>query len=246
MGNAGNARVAVVTGAAGKGMGRSIALTLAREGARIVVNYRNSEAEAHAIAEHIRGRGGQALPVKADVSTQQGCQGLIEAATGEFGTVDICIINPGAGWHPEPPDALDVEGALADARQELGPLYWLMALTLPGMSERRWGRIIAISLALTPHSPSYAYDVAKAARTAAALRAKNRIWQMGATVNVIAPGPVGGIDTLEEAVAMCDHGPAWAERANVTPQDIAEGVAFLCSDEAQFVSGCQLPSMWRQ
>ena len=69
---------------------------------------------------------------------------------------------------------------------------------------------------------------------------------MGATVNVIAPGPVGGIDTLEEAIALCDHGPAWAERANVTPQDVAEGVAFLCSDEAQFVSGCQLPYMWRE
>ena len=70
MGKAGNVRVAVVTGAAGKGMGRSIALTLAREGAGVVVNYRTSEAEARAIAEHIRSRGGQALPVKADVSTQ--------------------------------------------------------------------------------------------------------------------------------------------------------------------------------
>jgi NAD(P)-dependent dehydrogenase (short-subunit alcohol dehydrogenase family) len=227
-------------------MGRSIALTLAREGASVVVNYRSSEAKARAIADHINRRGGKAIPAKADVSTQEGCRHLIEAATAEFGKVDICVINPGAGWHPEPPEALDVEGALADARQELGPVYWLMAFTLPGMSQRKWGRIIAISLALTSDSPAYAYDVAKAARTAAVLRAKNRLWQMGATVNVIAPGPVGGIDTLDEAVALCDHGPAWKERANVTPQDIAEGVAFLCSDEAQFVSGCQLPFMWRQ
>lgn len=226
-------------------MGRSIALTLAREGASVVINYRSSEAEANAIVEHIRGREGKALSVKADVFTQEGCEELIVAATKEFGKVDICIINPGAGWHPEPPDALDAEGALADACQELGPLYWLMGLTLPGMSERKWGRIIAISLALSQDSPSYSYDVAKAARTAAALRAKNRIWQMGATVNVIAPGPVGNIDTLEKAIALCDHGPAWNERANVTPQDVAEGVAFLCSDEAQFVSGCQLPYVWR-
>ena len=60
-------RVAVVTGAAGQGMGRSIALTLAREGARVVVNYRSSQENAEAIVEHILARDGEATAVQADV-----------------------------------------------------------------------------------------------------------------------------------------------------------------------------------
>ena len=100
-------------------------------------------------------------------------------------------------------------------------------------------------MALSPESPSYAYDAAKAARTAAALRAKNPLWKMGVTINVIAPGPVDKIGTLGQAIDLCDHGPAWAQRTNATGQDIAEGVAFLCSGEAQFVSGSQLGYLWR-
>lgn len=69
-------RVAVVTGAAGAGMGRSIALTLAREGAAVLVNYRTSEAQARAIVDHIEGRGGSAAAVQADVFEPEGCKAV--------------------------------------------------------------------------------------------------------------------------------------------------------------------------
>lgn len=95
-------KVALVTGAAGNGMGRSIALTLAREGAGVVVNYRTSADSAQAVVAHIAGRGGKALAYQADVTQLDQCQGLVDAAVETFGKVDICIIGPGAGWHPEP------------------------------------------------------------------------------------------------------------------------------------------------
>jgi NAD(P)-dependent dehydrogenase (short-subunit alcohol dehydrogenase family) len=235
--------VAIVTGAAGQGMGRSIALTLAREGARVVVNYCASEESARAIAEHIVGRGGEAIAVQADVFEAEGCRRLVEETMARFGQVDICLIGPGGGWHPEPPHRVDAAGALHDVRQELALIYHLMPLVLPGMYERGWGRLIALSLEPGYGSPGYAYNVAKAARTHALLLARDEAWRHGVTLNVIGPGPVPGIGSLEAAVEQCDGGPAWQGREGASPQDIAEGVAFLCSEAGRYISGCVLTYM---
>ena len=132
-------RVAIVTGAAGQGMGRSIALTLAREGAAVVVNYLNSEPQASAIVGHITSRGGAALKVKADVASPDGCEALVKESLNRFGKVDICIVGPGGGWHPGPAHQVDVNAAMDDVRRELVPLYSLMKLLLPQMYDRQWG-----------------------------------------------------------------------------------------------------------
>jgi 3-oxoacyl-[acyl-carrier protein] reductase len=234
-------KVALVTGAAGNGMGRSIALTIAREGASVVVNYRNRVNEAAAIVEYIESRDGKAIAFQADITRLNQCREMYDAAIREFGRVDICIVNPGAGWHEEAIDKLDVEGALDDINREVAPLYNLMSLALPGMYERKWGRFIGISLALGLPSPSYAYDAAKAARTGALKRAAGDAWRHGVTVNVITPGPVAEIPDFEEAIELCQHGRAWTERSNINPQDIAEGIAWLCSDAGRYVTGCEIP-----
>jgi len=238
-------RVAIVTGAAGKGMGRSIALTLAREGATVVVNFRTSADSAAAIVAHIESCGGRALAVAADVTEPDQCRALVDAACERFGQVDICIIGPGAGWHPESIDKLDAAGALEDVQKELAPIYHLMPLVLPGMYERQWGRLIAIALAPPFNSPAYAYNVAKAARAQAMLIARDAACSGGVTLNTIGPGPVGEIASLEEAIEQCDHGPAWQKRGTASPQDVAEGVAFLCSEAGNFISGANLPYMYR-
>ena len=166
-------KVAIVTGSAGSGMGRSIALTLAREGARVVVNYLTSAASAAAIVSHIESRGGRALALQADVTQQDGCRELVEATVTTFGQVDICIIGPGGGWHAEPIDALHSAEALDDAHRELAPLYHLMPLVLPDMYERKWGRLVGIAQHPTKRSPAYAYNAGKAARSHALLLAQD-------------------------------------------------------------------------
>jgi 3-oxoacyl-[acyl-carrier protein] reductase len=238
-------KVAVVTGAAGKGMGRSIALTLAREGARVVVNYRTSEESAQAIVAHVESRGGDAMAVQADVFEADGCRRLVDETLARFGQVDICVVGPGGGWHPEPVEQLDPAAALEDVRRELSPLYHLMGLVLPGMYERRWGRLIGIAMLPPYDSPAYAYNVAKAARAHALRLARDEAWRNGVTVNIVGPGPVPEIESLAQAIEQCDHGPAWLERATTSPQDVAEGVAFLCSGAGRFISGCELPYLFR-
>ena len=234
-------KVAIVTGAAGNGMGRSIALTLAREGASVVVNYRTSSDSAAAIVAQIEKRNGHALAFQADVTEQDQCKALVEATVSNFGQVDICIIGPGGGWHPDPIDKLNAAQALDDAHSELAPLYHLMPLVLPGMYQRKWGRLIGLGLHPTKLPPAYAYNAGKAARNQAFLLAEDSAWSNGVTVNVICPGPVDELPTLEAATELCEHGNSWVERNNVTPQDIAEGVAMLCSEAGRFITGCQLP-----
>ncbi len=238
-------KVAIVTGGAGKGMGRSIVLTLAREGASVVVNYLTSRDSAVGIVEHIESQGGNALAAQADVTRADDCNVLVDAAVDRFGQVDICIVGPGAGWHLEPIDKLDAMAALEDAQKELAPIYHLMPLVLPGMYERKWGRLITLALTPPYNSPAYAYNVAKAARTHALLIARDLAWPNGVTVNTIGPGPVPAIETLERAIEQCEHGPAWQARATTSPQDVAECVAFLCSEAGNFISGAVLPYMHR-
>jgi len=237
-------RVAVVTGAAGNGMGRSIALTLAREGADVVVNWRASEREADGIVEAIRARGRDTIAVQADVLTKEGCERLITATVQRFGRVDILVIGPGAGWNPGPLEALDAEEALGDARSELAPMYHLLPRVLPGMYERRWGRIIALGLAPPYTSPAYSYSVGKAARSAAVELGWERLWAHGVTLNAVGPGPVPEIGTLDEAIEQCDHAPAWKDRATASPQDVAESIAFLSSEAGRFISGAVVPVRW--
>lgn len=234
-------RVAIVTGAAGSGMGRSIALTLAREGAKVIVNYRSSEDSARAIVDYIRSRAGAAIAVQADVFEADGCKKLVDTAADRFNQIDICIVGPGAGWHPEPIQRLDPTASLEDVNCEIAPLYYLMPLVLPGMYERKWGRFVGIALHPTNLPPAYSYNVGKAARMQALLLAQDQAWQNGVTVNVIGPSPVPAIDSLEEAIEQCEHRLAWQKRTAISPQDIAEGVAFLCSEAGRFITGCVLP-----
>ncbi|MBN2308175.1 MAG: SDR family oxidoreductase [Candidatus Hydrogenedentes bacterium] len=119
-----------------------------------------------------------------------------------------------------------------------------MPLVLPEMYRQNWGRLVGLSMARDEKiSPGhgFSYCVGKAARTDALRMMAAQAWEHGVTVNVIAPGPVSPIQTLEEAVEQCAHGPAWAGRANVSPQDIAEGVAFLCSDGGRYITGAEFP-----
>ena len=237
-------KVAIVMGASGSGMGRSIALTLAREGAKVVVNYLTSEERANAVVEHIESQGGAAVAIQANVFETSDCTALVQESVRAFGQVDICIVSPGAGWHTENIDRLASADALRDVVQEVAPLYYLMPLVVPEMYNRKWGRIIGISVHPTKLPPAYAYNAAKAARAEALRLAADEAWSRDVTVNNIAPGPVTSISTLEEAIEQCQHGPAWQKRKNTSPQDIGEAVAFLCSEQGRFISGCTLPFMF--
>jgi NAD(P)-dependent dehydrogenase (short-subunit alcohol dehydrogenase family) len=171
---------------------------------------------------------------------------MVAFANEKYGAVDICIVGPGGGWHPESVDSLDSMAALNDAYNELAPVYHLMPLVLPAMYKRKWGRLITLALLPPYESPAYAYNVAKAARVAATVTARDLAWKHGVTVNTLAPGPVPALGTLDEAIDYCGHGKAWRARSTASPQDIAEAVAFLCSEVGDYITGAVLPFLYRE
>ena len=238
-------KTAIVTGAAGKGMGRSIALTLAREGANVVVNYNRSREEAENIVQYINSNNGRALSVKADIFSKAGCDELINAALEEFQGIDILVLGPGSNWNTESIDKLDPVKSFANVHNEVSPIFHFFPGVLPIMYKKGWGRIIGIASLIDPPPPSYSYNVAKKARTNALLLAKGDAWKHGVTVNIISPGPVGHIDQLKSAIQLSEHKSEWTERADITPQDIAESVLFLCSDEGRFITGTEIYYGWK-
>lgn len=234
-------RVALVTGA-GQGIGRCIALTLAREGAAVAINYVQDDVAAGDLANHIVARSGKAIAIRADAYAPDDCGCLVRQATQALGPIDICIVSPGAGWRMGPVHKLDPASAAEDVRREVAPLFALLPLLLPGMYERKWGRLICMSMLLNHAYNAHAlsYEAGKAARTAATRFLRDQAFPHNVTVNVVAPGPVARPQTLAQAVELCDHGPAWCARPDLNAQDVAEGIAFLCSDAGRHITGCEL------
>lgn len=234
----------MVTGAAGNGICRSAALSFAKAGASVVVNYLKNKAGADAVVSHIRAAGGIAAAVQADVFKREDCERLVASTIELFGRVDACVIGPGADWNTEGLQELDAEKSMRDVSREILPVYQLLPPLLRNMAQRRYGRIVGIASNMDIPSPSFSYNAAKEARIGALLLAAREAWKDGATINVVAPGPVEPFASLGEAVEHCAHGSAWAERGRVTPQDIADGILYLCSNEAKYVSGCVLPFLF--
>ena len=233
-------KTAIVTGASGNGLGRSIALTLAKEGANVVINYNKNKSKANEVVRYIRGNNGIAVAVKANIFIDKECDNLVNETINQFGNVDILIIGPGAGWNMEPVDDLNIKKSLADINNEILPVYNFFPKVLKAMYRQKWGRIIGISVLASPPSPSYSYNVAKRSRANALLMASDEAWKNNVTINVLSPGPVNHIEKFDEAINLTNKDEDWINRKNITPQDIAETVLFLCSEEAAYITGTEI------
>jgi len=228
-------KTAIITGASGNGIGRSTAITLARDHFQIVVNYRTNKTQAEAICSYINGNGGYAIPIKADIFQFDECKSLVEQSLLKYKEIDACIIGPGAGWNPEPPDKLNCALSIQDLIQEVSPVYALVPLLIPEMAKSKTGRIIGISSNQKSPSPSYSYNTAKCARIDALIGLSKICWKHRITVNVIAPGPIEHIETLQNAIQQSKEFSIAGGK--VSPQDVAETIAFLCSEKGRYITG---------
>jgi 3-oxoacyl-[acyl-carrier protein] reductase len=232
-------RVAVVTGAS-RGIGRAIALALGAAGAAVVVNYRGSEAAAHEVVAQITEGGGQAVAVQANVSNPAEGEGLIKAATDQFGRLDILINNAGITRDnlllrmktDEIDDVLNTN---------LRAVILLSKAALRPMMKNRWGRIISMSsiIGLTGNPGQANYAAAKAGLLGFTKTLAQEMGSRGITANAICPG---FIETDMTAAAMNDELRAAAVgRVPLgrlgTPEDIAPAVVFLASDAAAYITG---------
>lgn len=234
-------RVALVTGSTGDGMGRSIALTLGREGAKVALNYGTRQpgnaAAAELVLEAIRALGGDGIICPADTKDENQAKEMVRRTRNELGRIDILVLSAGGEFHLV--DWTEIKGWHTDVlRAEIGACFYLLEDVLPDMREQQWGRIIGIGAAHTNRwsGPPYDYETGKVGRTYLIQSLALSEYVHGITANVIAPATVARW-SFDKALSAVNHGDSWTKRNITTPQDIAELVTHLCSEEAKFITG---------
>ena len=236
-------QAALVTGAS-RGLGRAIAARLAREGAAVCVNYHASEDAAQTAVDAIRGAGGRAVAVRADIGDPAQAAALIERAAAELGPIQILVNNAGVSARLTLED-FDAARFEQMRRTNVDGVVHVTRAAIPSMMTRRYGRIINISSAAangTTLPGTTFYAATKAAVSVLTRRFAMELGPHGITVNAVAPGFIltdmtqrnRGEAELRETVQRL------SERAMVrrvgAPEDIANAVAFLASPDAEFVT----------
>ncbi len=180
-------RVALVTGAS-RGIGRDVALALARQGASVAVNYIRSEEAARKTAAEIRRLGSQCLEVRADVSKSDEVDQMMTAVARNLGEVEILVNNAGIS-RPQPLEEITERDWDEILQTNLKSVFLVTQAVLPSMRKRRWGRIINLSSVAAqlggvvgPH-----YAASKAGIIGLTHSYANLLAKEGITVNAIAP-----------------------------------------------------------
>jgi 3-oxoacyl-[acyl-carrier protein] reductase len=231
-------KTAVVTGGS-RGIGRAIVLRLATQGADVAFSYRGNAAAAEATAEEVRALGRTAVPVNADVSRPESAETLIREALDALGKVDILVNNAGI-TRDDLIMRMDIDAWREVLETNLfGAFYTLKAVTRP-MLKARSGRIVNItSVSGQAGQMGQAnYSSAKAGLIGLTKAAARELASRGITVNAVAPGFVLTELTQDLPEALQAQ---ITERTPLgrfgTPQEIADAVAFLASDEAGYITG---------
>ncbi|RZU74963.1 acetoacetyl-CoA reductase/3-oxoacyl-[acyl-carrier protein] reductase [Micromonospora kangleipakensis] len=235
-----NGQVAVVTGA-GRNIGRAIALLFAAEGAAVVVNGSRNVDAVNSVVEEIQSKGGKAIPAMADVSDPDAVADMISRASSILGPVDIVVNNVGVRKAKKFED-ITIEDWRSTFATNLDSVFYLARTVLPGMRERRRGRIINISGydGWTGHIENRAANIAAKAGMHGLTKAIAREYsRYGITVNTVAPGAIETERNPEDYA----HIDVEALRGRIATRtfgavdDIAEACLYLASPAAGFVTG---------
>ncbi len=232
-------RVALVTGSS-RGLGAVIARRLGSDGFAVAVNGLQGDGSADEVVSDIRAVGGVAELFEADVTDQRQVERLVAAIAGDLGAVDVLVVN---ATGPQPTaDLLDVDWQdhLAQLDFFVRSPVLLGRAVVPGMRERRYGRIVHIDTEVAFRSPPgrSAYATAKSAQVGLALSWARELAPSGITVNTVAPGfvPVERHADVPEDVRAEYLATVPVGRMG-TPTDIAHAVSFFASEGAGFVTG---------
>lgn len=231
-------QTAIVTGGS-RGIGRAVAVRLAKDGMNLVINYRGDSAAAEETERLCRELGAEVLLVQGDVSRAEDCEKLAAQAKEAFGRVDVLVNNAG----------ITRDGLLARMTEEdfravldvnlVGPWNMMKAVNRI-MMKQRYGRIVNLSsvTGLMGNMGQTNYAAAKAGILGMTKSYAREVAGRGITVNAVAPGfidtdmteamPEGAKDKIITGIPMGRTGK---------PEDVAEAVAFLASEQAGYITG---------
>jgi 3-oxoacyl-[acyl-carrier protein] reductase len=231
-------RKALITGSS-HGIGRAIALAFAAEGADVAVNYRSSAAQAEAVALEIRTFGRTALVIKADVSQEAPVRAMVDEVHDAFGRIDILVNNAGFVTLA-PVESMDVSVWDDMIATHLRGTFLVTRMVLPGMLERRDGRIINISSQIGQIGREWFahYSAAKAGIIGFTKALSREVADRGVLVNCIAPGPI------ETGIVPKTPGAPNKDRVGMLPilregepEEVAPTAVFLASSASTYYVG---------
>jgi 3-oxoacyl-[acyl-carrier protein] reductase len=230
-------RTAFVTGAS-RGIGRACAMALSAGGARVIVASRQLE-KLEEVAAEIRGAGGEAFVVCIDLSSQESIKDAFAKASKEFGRIEILVNNAGMTR-----DGLVLRMKRDDwdsvLQTNLSGAFFSIQQVLPGMVRERWGRIVNISSVVgeAGNAGQVNYAASKAGLIGMTKALAQEVASRNITVNAVAPGFIETDMTSklnEETKAKALESVPLKRMGKA--EDIAAAVRFLCSDEANYITG---------
>jgi 3-oxoacyl-[acyl-carrier protein] reductase len=231
-------KVAVVTGSS-RGIGAGIVKALAGQGAKVVVNHRNSPEGAAEVVAAVKANGGEATIIQADVGQSSEAQRLIKDTIDTYGQIDILVNNAGTTRDTLIMTMKDDDWDLV-LKTNLSSTYYCSKAAVRPMMKKRSGRIINITsvVGLAGQAGQTNYAASKAGIIGFTKSLAKEVGSRNITVNAIAPGfvPTALTEVLPEEMMQAAVANTPLGRLG-TVEDVANAVLFLASDEAAFITG---------
>jgi 3-oxoacyl-[acyl-carrier protein] reductase len=234
-------KVALVTGGS-RGIGRAIALALADAGLAVAVNYARGRDDAESVVEAIRGAGGTAEALAADVSDRHAVDALFAAIDTRFGRLDVLVNNAGIGRRIESLTAIDDETWRRTLAVNLDGAFYCLRAAIPRLRAAGGGRIVNISsgAAHTGGAIGAHYAASKAGLLALTAKAARELARDGIVVNAVLPSVIE--TEMLDAIAP---EPAARQRLAAQfpigrfgrPEEVAAVVRFLCTEAPDYMTG---------